>query len=84
MSVRGLKMSLPTVARYNTATSLSSSNRIVTYQAFTGAQSLETPNNTKFVLIEEIIFISKIKHGENILFCGRKLNKWKLGKISYM
>jgi hypothetical protein len=40
--------------------------------------------DTKFVVIEEISFIYTIKHGENMLFCGRKLNEWELGKISYM
>jgi hypothetical protein len=36
---------------------------------------METPINKKFVLIEEIIFISKIKHWENIIL-------WK--KVQYV
>jgi hypothetical protein len=42
---------------------------------------METHINTKFVVTEKIIFISTIKHGKNI-FCGRKLNKWEMGKMS--
>jgi len=83
MNVRVLRGLIQLELNTPTATSPSICDQTVTHQALIGTQNIETPNNKKLVLIEEIIFISKIKHLENLIL-WKKIKYWELGKISYM